>query len=266
MKETYQKKVNSLAQRLKKQNRESRLKIESFTAMSDMPSDGIWNDIKELYGPKDTSQTERFLATLLNGIATERKSRFFLSKGNLSDMLEADPNVNRGPVNQAEFNSFMAIQQKNKVIACIKPPDQLKKESGIYRLIDMEILERLGLDISSPQDSPQMPSQKTSSETYPEYEDENEASSENEAVNEAEKSKSSVSIVQNRPSGSGSSDDNKDSINTLNQIEGMKDQLKDLERDLMLINDEALKEKANLLREEIRRKQKAIESKSSFLN
>jgi hypothetical protein len=135
MKETDQKKVNSLAQRLKKQNRESRLKIESFTAMSDMPSDGIWNDIKELYGPKDTSQTERFLATLLNGIATERKSRFFLSKGNLSDMLEADPNVNRGPVNQAEFNSFMAIQQKNKVIACIKPPDQLKKESGIYRLI-----------------------------------------------------------------------------------------------------------------------------------
>lgn len=247
--------MSKLADRLKKQNRDSRLKIESFTAISDMPTNGIWDDIKNLYGPQNTTQTDRFLATLLNGIATEGKAEFLLSKRIFSDMLAADPNVTRGEVNQSEFNSFMAIQKKNKVIACIKLPTKGKMEAGIYRLVDLEILEHLGLTNSSSQPSSQMSSQSTSSKTSPE--DEDEAESESEADNEKESNKYPISIVQNRPSGAGSSDSNMDSINTLTQLQEMKDQLESLEM-ILRIGDESVREQVFNLREEIDRKQKSL--------
>lgn len=200
--------MTALANRLMKQNSNSRLKIESFTALKRMPQGEPWDTIKTLYaGP---TQQDRFLGTLLNGLASSKKSKFLISKKLFSEMLMADLDVTRKGVNIEEFNSFMKIQQDNKVIQCERKPTPFSatvsrnRKAGVYSIIDQEILNYLkGTALT-----PSLPtSPTTTQQTSPEYETEVEHESETSCENESDIKRDSINNnesieMRSEPSGS----------------------------------------------------------------
>lgn len=194
--------MSELAKKLMKKNADSRLKIESYTEILNMPIGEPWDAVKALYNSKRL--IDRLLGTLLNGVATEKKQTFILSKKIFGDMVDSDPNIDRSTVNGDEFNTFMSTQQQNGTLACENPPTKFspsngkKNFAGTYKIIDKDFLKTINIDCSSSlstQDSTQTPTElspqdpllSSTQNSSLENENENETEHESEVENEYNK-------------------------------------------------------------------------------
>lgn len=128
----------SIFKKVQKGRISNTLKLESFTLLSDFKDSEPWKSIREAYDSKDAN--DRLLATLLNGIFTEGKSRFLLGVNPLTAYLVADPNAERKTMDGQSFKKFVAIWCEAEVLRQTQAPTTKGKNAGGYEIIHPELL------------------------------------------------------------------------------------------------------------------------------
>jgi hypothetical protein len=173
-------------------------KIEDFTPVDEMPPGEPWDTIKGLYNKRPA--TQKFLATILNGLATAKRQRFLMSHSILSDMLKADPNQQRETINGEEFRNLIGhlANPDCGFIECLKPPTpytgpNVKKDrkAGTYKIVYPPFVESIqfidgdsGTSPSPPSPGPSVtPSRSPSPKPTDEYDNDDDNEVENESVN-----------------------------------------------------------------------------------
>lgn len=129
---------------IRSRNASLRESLGNFTRIKDMPPGEPWDLIKALYSQTDVDS--HVIAMILNGVATERRTTFFLSKDLLSKYINLDPNLSRGDLSGTVYKNLVGVLVRARVgdslLRCLMEPSKGRsneRRAGVYTLANPEI-------------------------------------------------------------------------------------------------------------------------------
>lgn len=143
-KKSKQPKPTKLALRISQKRKDGELKFTEFTNVRMAPKTPVWKQIRSFYGMRDIA--DRAIGLILNGIESDRKRSFLLSRRTLAGYFAMDPNIKRSTLNGEDSKRLMATLLANKTLNCLVAPDKTRSrngepsKAGLYTLGDPELI------------------------------------------------------------------------------------------------------------------------------